>query len=73
MTEGQTGWLFLLLLSIFFIIIGIQGNLGVSFAILFCPKYVLIGSEQDASLPGTPVTPGGPNGGPFEALQYQYR
>ncbi len=56
MTEGQTGWIFLLLLSLFLVIIGIQGNLGVSFAILFCPKYVLIGAEQDAVLPGVPVT-----------------
>jgi len=40
MTEGQKGFFFLFLLSIFLIVIGIQGNLGTTFAILFCPAYI---------------------------------
>jgi hypothetical protein len=42
MTEGQKGFFFLFLLAIFLIVIGIQGNLGLSFAILFCPAYVTL-------------------------------
>jgi hypothetical protein len=38
-------WLFLLVFSLILIVIGIQGNLGVLTAIVFCPQYVLIGSE----------------------------
>lgn len=42
MSQGQTGWLLLLLLAIVMIIIGFQGSLGVVFAILFCPSYVTL-------------------------------
>lgn len=45
MTSGQAGWLLLLLLSFFLIIIGIQGNLGTTIAILFAPKHVSIAGE----------------------------
>jgi hypothetical protein len=40
MSQGQTGWLLLLLLAIVMIVIGFQGSLGTLFAILFCPRYV---------------------------------
>ena len=40
MTSGQGGFLLLLLFALFFIIIGFQGNLGVTLAILLCPAYV---------------------------------
>jgi hypothetical protein len=42
MSSGQKGFIFLLFMAIAMIIIGIQGNLGVFFAILFCPKYVIV-------------------------------
>jgi len=42
MTKGQNGFFFLFLLSLFLMIIGVQGNLGVSFAILFSPSYVTL-------------------------------
>jgi hypothetical protein len=42
MSSGQSGWLFLFVLSIIFIVIGVQGNLGVTFAILFVPEKVVI-------------------------------
>jgi hypothetical protein len=42
MSNGQKGFLFLLFMAIAMIVIGIQGNLGVFFAILFCPKYVIV-------------------------------
>lgn len=45
MNNGQVGWLILFILSLCLIVIGIQGNLGVTFAILFCPTYVAIGDE----------------------------
>lgn len=38
--QEQTGWILLLIIGIMLMIIGIQGNLGVLFAILFCPAYV---------------------------------
>lgn len=49
MSEGQRGWILLFMLSLFLIVIGIQGNLGTTFAILFCPKYVLLDSEFPTS------------------------
>jgi hypothetical protein len=42
MSSGQGGWIFLFVLSLMFIIIGVQGNLGVTFAILFVPEKVVI-------------------------------
>jgi len=42
MSQQQTGWLLLLVLSLLMIIVGIQGNAGVVLAILFCPAYVTI-------------------------------
>lgn len=42
MNSGQAGWLLLLLFALMLITVGIQGNLGVIFAILFCPNYVQI-------------------------------
>lgn len=48
-TTGQVGWLFLLLFSLILIVAGVQGSLGVLFAIVFCPRYVLIGSETSAA------------------------
>lgn len=40
MTNGQTGWLLLVLFAWMMILIGVQGNLGVTIAILFCPSEV---------------------------------
>ena len=34
------------LFAVFLIIIGIQGNLGQTFAIIFVPKYVSINDQQ---------------------------
>jgi hypothetical protein len=42
MSSGQQGWLLLMMLSLFLIVIGIQGNLGVTVAILFTPTYVTV-------------------------------
>jgi hypothetical protein len=42
MSSGQQGWLFLMMLALFLIVIGIQGNLGVTFAVLFTPAYVTV-------------------------------
>jgi hypothetical protein len=42
MSKGQSGFVFLFGLALFLIIIGIQGNLGLTFAILFCPAYVTL-------------------------------
>lgn len=57
MSSGQAGWLILFLLSLFLIIIGFQGNLGTTIAIVFSPTQVLIGNE------GT-LTPSGTSSGP---------
>lgn len=38
-------WLVLFVLALMLIVIGFQGNLGCAFAILFCPKYVVVDSE----------------------------
>lgn len=40
LSEGQTGFILLLLLGIALVTIGIQGNLGVTIAILFSPQEV---------------------------------
>jgi uncharacterized membrane protein len=42
MSKGQSGFLLLFLLAIALITIGAQGNLGVTFAVLFCPGYVTL-------------------------------
>lgn len=49
MTGQQSAWLLLLFLGLFFVIIGIQGNLGVTIAILFSPDKVLIGDSSTSS------------------------
>ena len=51
MTEGQKGWIFLLIASICIFLIGMQGSLGVFVAILFSP------SSVTTSETGTPATP----------------
>lgn len=40
MTKGQNGFIFLFCLALFLMVVGVQGNLGVTVAILFCPQYV---------------------------------
>lgn len=42
MNKGQAGWLFLLLFALMLIVLGVQGNLGVLVAIIFCPAKVEI-------------------------------
>lgn len=42
MTKGQSGFFFLFALALFLMIIGVQGNLGVTVAILFSPQYVTL-------------------------------
>lgn len=49
MTSEQGGFMLLSLLALFLIIIGIQGNLGVAFAIFFCPSYVEISEDGGGS------------------------
>lgn len=46
MNEGQRSWLLMFFLGLFLIIVGIQGNLGQTFAIIFVPKYVSINDQQ---------------------------
>lgn len=45
MNEGQRSWLLMFLFAVFLVIIGVQGNLGQTFAIIFVPKYVSINGE----------------------------
>jgi hypothetical protein len=45
MNKQQSGWLLLFMLALFLIIIGFQGNLGTTIAILFSPTQVQIGNE----------------------------
>jgi hypothetical protein len=40
MSSEQSGFLLLMFLALFLMIIGVQGQLGTSIAILFCPAYV---------------------------------
>ena len=40
MNKGQAGWLLLLIIALMLIVIGVQGNLGVVVAIVFCPSRV---------------------------------
>lgn len=42
MSNGQIGWIILLVFAIMLIVIGVQGNVGITTAILFCPKYVTV-------------------------------
>ena len=56
MNSGQIGWLLLFMLSIFLIVIGFQGNLGTTIAILFSPTQVLIGNEATPSTGTTGIT-----------------
>lgn len=49
MTQGQAGWIFLLIASICIFIIGMQGSLGVFIAIIFSPSAVT------TSETGTPI------------------
>jgi hypothetical protein len=53
MTNGQTGFLLLLVLSLILLSIGMFGTLGVFVAICFCPRYVTLvddsGSNTNAS------------------------
>ncbi len=52
MTQGQTGWLFLLIASICIFCIGMQGSLGVFIAILFSPSAVTT-SESGTAISAT--------------------
>ena len=54
MTQGQTGWLFLLILSICLFIIGMQGSLGVFIAIIFSPSAVTT-SETGTAISAVPT------------------
>lgn len=45
MGNGQLGWILLVLLALVMIIIGFQGDLGKTIAIVFCPKYIKIEGE----------------------------
>jgi hypothetical protein len=45
MSQSQGAWIFLFVLALIMIIIGIQGNLGQLFAIVFVPSEVTIQGE----------------------------
>jgi len=45
MNASQGGWIFLFVLSLLLIIIGVQGNLGQLFAIVFVPDKVTIEAQ----------------------------
>jgi hypothetical protein len=53
MHSGQTGWLILFVFAIFLIVVGVQGNLGVLTAIIFCPKYIMISSDSSSQQQGS--------------------
>lgn len=46
MSSGQIAYIFMLMFALFLIIIGFQGNLGVTIGILFTPQDVAIGQES---------------------------
>jgi hypothetical protein len=49
LSEGQRGWVLLMMLALMLIIIGFQGGLGKTVAILFCPKYIELDEGGGAS------------------------
>jgi len=59
MNSDQGTWLALLVLSFLLIIIGFQGSLGLVFAIVFSPKYVLLDTTDHSSEPGQITGAGG--------------
>ena len=59
MNSGQAGWLLLLILGLFLMIIGVQGNLGQVVAVVFCPKYISIDDSGTGTAAGTDTTTGG--------------
>lgn len=48
-SSGQRGWILLMMIALMLIIIGAQGNLGMTVAILFCPKYVTLDEGDGTS------------------------
>jgi hypothetical protein len=42
LTASQRGWILLIYVAMMLIVIGWQGNLGKTVAILFCPKYITL-------------------------------
>jgi hypothetical protein len=40
LSSGQRGWILLMYVAMMLIVIGWQGALGKTVAILFCPKYI---------------------------------
>lgn len=47
MSSGQTGWLVLFMMSLFLIVVGFQGDLGLLVGIIFCPQYIILQGEAD--------------------------